>query len=97
MDILLLCRIHHISTQDSSRPLLLHHIPKSFGWEALVSQQDNSPTIYISRASEILEALNNLAYLICEDAHDPKKIQHYASMVEERLQALRHCLGSNNI
>jgi hypothetical protein len=62
-----------------------------------VSQDDCTPVIYVSKASDILEALRNLTYLICEDAEYPEKIQHYASMVEERLEAMRHILAANDI
>ncbi len=49
----------------------------------------NDPTrILVTRAANIVEALYNLTYLICEDADNPEKVRQYTSLCEERLQAL---------
>jgi hypothetical protein len=50
--------------------------------------------IFINRASNIVEVLCNLTYLICEDAEHPKKVRQYAGICEERLQAMIHLLAA---
>jgi hypothetical protein len=62
-----------------------------------VSQIDQTHVIYLSKGSDILEALTNLTYLICEEAHYPEKVKHYARNCEERLEAMRRLLVANNI
>jgi hypothetical protein len=47
-----------------------------------MSQNGEARTINIYSASNILEALANLTYLICEDAEYPEKVRHYASIME---------------
>ena len=41
-----------------------------------------------------LEALNNLIYLICEDADHPPRVRQYANMCEERLRAMAGLMKS---
>jgi hypothetical protein len=53
-----------------------------------VTSSPDSDKAFITRASNIVEALWNLTYLICEDADRPEKVRQYASLCEERLQAL---------
>jgi hypothetical protein len=48
-----------------------------------------------SEASNILGALVNLNYLVREDAENPSKVRHYASMTEERLEAMTQLLKPN--
>jgi hypothetical protein len=43
-------------------------------------------------AENITEALCNLVYLICEEADHPEKVRRYASMSEERLNAMAELL-----
>lgn len=43
---------------------------------------------FLREASDIVEALYNLNYLICEDANNPAKIRQYANLSEERLSAM---------
>jgi hypothetical protein len=62
-----------------------------------LSQDDQIRRVYISRMSDVLEALSNLTYLICEDAEHPDKVKNYVSMCEERLEAMRHLLVANSI
>jgi hypothetical protein len=62
-----------------------------------VPQNDQSHIIYVSKGSDILEALTNLTYLICEEADQPERVKHYVSMCEERLEAMRRLLVANNI
>jgi len=57
-----------------------------------VSRDDEIQRVYVSRASDIIEALCNLNYLICEDADYPDKVLHYTSMCEERLGAMKRLL-----
>ena len=52
------------------------------------SPDSESEKVFITSASNILEALCNLTYLICEDADRPEKVRQYVSLCEERLQAL---------
>jgi hypothetical protein len=49
------------------------------------SDNDNVLNISISNG---LEALNNLIYLICEDADHPPLVRQYANLCEERLRAM---------
>jgi hypothetical protein len=44
------------------------------------------------RASNDLEALYNLNYLICEEAHDPNKVRRYVNLSEQHLHNLRDIL-----
>jgi hypothetical protein len=60
-----------------------------------VFEEDEKKRIYISKASNILEALGNLTYLIRKDADHPEKINYYANMCEERLAAFRRMLVDN--
>lgn len=62
-----------------------------------MSQNDQTHVIYLSKGSDILEALTNLTYLICEEAHRPESVKHYVSMCEELLGAMRRLLAANNI
>jgi hypothetical protein len=48
----------------------------------------------IGSMSNGLEALNNLIYLICEDADDPPTVRQYANMCEERLYILTSVVNS---
>lgn len=45
---------------------------------------------FLKEASNIVEALCNLTYLICEEAEHPGKVRHFASMSEERLSGLKN-------
>ena len=56
-------------------------------------EEDENKRIFISKASNIVEALGNLAYLICEDADHPEKVKYYTNMCEERLTAFRELLA----
>jgi hypothetical protein len=40
------------------------------------------------KAANILEALWNLTYLVCEEAENPERVRYYAHLSEERLQAM---------
>jgi hypothetical protein len=48
----------------------------------------------IGSMSNGLEALNNLIYLICEDADDSPTVRQYANMCEERLHILTSVVNS---
>jgi hypothetical protein len=56
----------------------------------------DSDRIFVHRAANIVEALCNLTYLICEDADYPDKVRRYAGISEERLRALTELLHSRN-
>jgi hypothetical protein len=43
-------------------------------------------------AANIVEALGNLTYLICEEADHPEKVRQYANMSDERLVAMTQLL-----
>jgi hypothetical protein len=43
---------------------------------------------FIRRAANHAEDLCNLIYLICEEAEHPAKVRYYASLSDQRLQAL---------
>jgi hypothetical protein len=43
-------------------------------------------------AANIVEALSNLTYLICEEANHPRKVRQYANMSDERLRAMTSLL-----
>jgi hypothetical protein len=43
-------------------------------------------------AANIVEALVNLTYLICEEADHPGKVRQYANMSDERLVAMTQLL-----
>jgi hypothetical protein len=58
---------------------------------------DTDPArIFVTSAANIVEALYNLTYLICEDADQPEKVRQYASLCEERLQALTALLHTQH-
>ena len=59
------------------------------------SSNDETHVVYVSKTEDILEALTNLVYLICEDASQPQKVMHYASMCQERLEAMRLLLEAH--
>jgi len=59
-----------------------------------VAPSPDSEKVFITSASNILEALCNLTYLICEDADRPEKVRQYVSLCEERLQALTALLAT---
>jgi hypothetical protein len=62
-----------------------------------ISASDSeSERSFIPRASNIVEALCNLTYLICEDADRPEKVRQYASLCEERLRALTDLLQTRH-
>jgi hypothetical protein len=44
--------------------------------------------VFIREASNIVECLCNLTYLIGEEAERPEKVRQYAAMSEQRLQAM---------
>jgi hypothetical protein len=47
---------------------------------------------FIRKAANHTEALNNLIFLICEEAENPSKVRHYASLSEHSLQGLTQLL-----
>jgi hypothetical protein len=47
---------------------------------------------FCQEAANIVEALSNLTYLICEEADRPAKVRQYASMSDERLRAMNRLL-----
>jgi hypothetical protein len=49
---------------------------------------------FIDQASDIVEALVNLTYLICEEADHPERVRQYAGMSEERLRGMIDLLSS---
>lgn len=49
---------------------------------------------FIDQAMNIVETLVNLNYLTCVEADDPHQVRTYASLSEERLQALARLLLS---
>jgi hypothetical protein len=49
---------------------------------------------FIDQASDIVEALVNLIYLICEEADRPERVRLYAGMSEERLRGMIELLRS---
>jgi hypothetical protein len=51
--------------------------------------------IFISRASNVVEALCNLTYLICEDADHPEKVRRYAGICEEQLRVMTRLLDES--
>jgi len=51
--------------------------------------------IFISRTSNIVEALCNLTYLICEDADHPEKVRQYAGICEDQLQVITRLLDES--
>ncbi len=60
------------------------------------ASDSESERSFITRASNIVEALCNLIYLICVDADRPEKVRQYASLSEERLQALTDLLQTRH-
>jgi hypothetical protein len=48
----------------------------------------------IGNMSNGLEALNNLIYLICEDADHPSRVRQYANMCQERVQVMTSVVKS---
>jgi hypothetical protein len=72
---------------------LPHHRIVFLGAEALVSS-DKEKDIHIGNLSNGLEALNNLIFLICEDADHPPRVRQYANMCEERLQLMTNAVNS---
>jgi hypothetical protein len=44
--------------------------------------------LFLKEASNIVECLCNLNYLICEEAERPEKVRQYASLSDQRLQAM---------
>jgi hypothetical protein len=50
---------------------------------------------FVEEATDIVEALCNLTYLICEEADHPGKVRHFASMSEERLSSMTRLLNSS--
>ena len=63
---------------------------RSSRWGDAISIQ--SDTEFLEQASNIVEALVNLTYLICEEAEHPGKVRQYASFSEERLTAMTQLL-----
>jgi len=59
-----------------------------------VSSDKENNRILIGSISNGLEALNNLIYLICEDADRPRMVRQYANMCEERLQKMTSVVNS---
>jgi hypothetical protein len=47
---------------------------------------------FCQEAANIMEALSNLTYLICEEADRPGKVRQYADMSDERLRAMNRLL-----
>jgi hypothetical protein len=47
---------------------------------------------FVIRATDILESLLCINYLICWEADDPDKVRNYANMADERTKALRELL-----
>jgi hypothetical protein len=50
---------------------------------------------FLEEAANIVEALCNLTYLICEEAEHPGKVRHFASMSEERLASMTRLLNNS--
>jgi hypothetical protein len=59
----------------------------------VASIQENHAPLMVSISND-LEALNNLIYLICEDAEHPSRVRQYANMCEERLQVMNSVVNS---
>lgn len=57
------------------------------------SEKENNKIVF-SSISNGLEALNNLIYLICEDADHPPRVRQYANLCEERLQIMTSVVNS---
>jgi hypothetical protein len=64
------------------------------GAEAVMASIKENNISLISSMSNGLETLNNLIYLICEDADQPPRVRHYANMCEERLQVMTSAVNS---
>jgi hypothetical protein len=64
------------------------------GAEAVMASINESDISLIGNMSNGLEALNNLIYLICEDADQPPRVRQYANMCEERLQVMTSVMNS---
>ena len=62
-------------------------------WVGAVVIQSNER--FLEEAANIVEALCNLTYLICEEADHPGKVRHLASMSEERLVSMTRLLNSS--
>ena len=60
-----------------------------------VAPASDSEMIFVTRCANIMEALYNLTYLICEDADRPDKVRQYTSLCEERLRALTYLLQTH--
>jgi hypothetical protein len=56
------------------------------------STSGNEERAFQARASNIIEALFNLTFLICEEAGSPGKVRYYADLSEERLRAMANLL-----
>ena len=65
-------------------------------YKFMSASDSESERIFITCASNIVEALCNLTYLICEDADRPEKVRQYASLSEERLRALTDLLRTRH-
>ncbi len=44
--------------------------------------------IFLERASDIVDGLCNMTYLICEEADKPEQVRYYAGLSEQRLQMM---------
>jgi hypothetical protein len=58
------------------------------------TQEDNhfDDDRFCHEAANIVEALANLTYLICEEADHPGKVRQYANISDERLRAMNRLL-----
>lgn len=50
--------------------------------------------IFLEKASDIVDGLCNLTYLICEEADRPEQVRYYAGLSEQRLQSMIELLKS---
>jgi hypothetical protein len=58
------------------------------------SKEDRDDLRFFKEASNTLEALCNLNYLICEEADHPDKVRQFARFAEERLGNMAALLES---
>jgi hypothetical protein len=59
-----------------------------------VSSENYPDKIAINNISNVIEALGNLIYLICEEADHPPRVRQYANMCEERLRVMISLVNS---
>jgi hypothetical protein len=86
----------HSQTENSAFPPHGNFRVRGGGrMEFLHEVNGEAEKIFISRASNIVEALCNLTYLICVDADHPEKVRQYAGICEEQLQVITRLLDES--